>query len=305
MTRRIITATLAVALLVGVQAQYRNATNIKWAVDLDCTSCIRAGFDYCIYGDLEEGTPTGTNWNCSATAVNPSIVWPDKSINNGYVCSNGLADQMTGIIAGCRPAVNNPVDCGSYMIDLTDSSFHNVSVKNLDVNQSCTYRVFSPCGYPAAYFTIRNQTIIGDFDVAWAAQTGIQRDDDLGSGWDHTQATSWTGSMASGDVNGLSNLLSYGPSQPKVNDVDFRFCNSSARNLWLTVTRTKVTPAPKAVELLSEDFLAETPRQLQRADPGLRYFDIELGFTHIQGGFAKTLGAISFALIAVLSVFAF
>jgi hypothetical protein len=40
---------VATLLIAGASAQYQNASNIPWALDLDCTSCVRAGFDYCIY----------------------------------------------------------------------------------------------------------------------------------------------------------------------------------------------------------------------------------------------------------------
>jgi hypothetical protein len=80
----------------------------------------------------------------------------------------------------------------------------------------------------------------------------------------------------------------------KVPDADFLHCNSSSRNLWVTVTRTQ---APK---LESSEFL--TPRQLQALN-----YDVEFGFQVIQGGSsgAMNLIVLSLALIASLSVFIF
>ena len=37
-------------LAVGVTAQYDRNTAITWSENLNCTACIRGGFDYCIYG---------------------------------------------------------------------------------------------------------------------------------------------------------------------------------------------------------------------------------------------------------------
>jgi hypothetical protein len=79
--------------------------------------------------------------------------------------------------------------------------------------------------------------------------------------------------------------------------MNYQGCKEANRNLWIAVTRTKVTPQPAS----SGEFLAENARQLQALN-----YDIELAFTTIQGGsFAKSLAAISFALAAVLAVFAF
>jgi hypothetical protein len=47
MTRMIIA--LVALLATGTNAAYTNAT-MPWTVDMDCTACIRSGFDYCING---------------------------------------------------------------------------------------------------------------------------------------------------------------------------------------------------------------------------------------------------------------
>ena len=83
-----------------------------------------------------------------------------------------------------------------------------------------------------------------------------------------------------------------------VPDDEFKACSSNDRDLWIHVTRVKNS----SVVNTTESFLSATPRQL----PVLNN-NMQLVFASIQGveTNARILGAISFALFAVLSVFAF
>jgi hypothetical protein len=112
MTRKI---TLAVAALLcsGVLAQYQKAP-IGFKSNLDCTSCIRGGHNYCV----TVVNNTIVDKDCEQKDRNPNAF-----INNtsGYVCSKALKDEMNAIVGACRPDLNQNTndDCGSYLIDLT------------------------------------------------------------------------------------------------------------------------------------------------------------------------------------------
>ena len=166
----------------------------------------------------------------------------------------------------------------------------------LPLNSTCTYRVFSQCGYPAVQVSVPNSLIVNDFDIVYAA-ANLNADQDLASDFLFNDTTSWSGNYNTGE-NTATQQLSYGFSQPQVASTVLTKCNDVPRNLWISVTRVNVTAAPLPPAPPASEFLAA--RQLQRQ------YAIELGFTNIQGGSnAKILGAISFALFAVLSVFAF
>jgi len=95
-------------------------------------------------------------------------------------------------------------------------------------------------------------------------------------------------------------FISQGYAAVKIEKTEFDTCKSKNRNLYVIVTRIQNSSAP-AVE--SEHFLADNARQLQ--SPLITFHDLELGFVSIQGGNAKILGALTFAMVALLSVFSF
>lgn len=162
---------------------------------------------------------------------------------------------------------------------------------------ACTYRVVSNCGYPTVALKIDNATFANDFDVIYGTRSNIQRDADLGSDFELSDTNvEWEGNFQTGSASALE-FISQAPSSAKIDDDTFKTCKGATRSLWLTITRTKVsTPTPALFEM--------TPRQLQ-VGPGVLSYDIQVGFTSTQGSNGKILGAISFALVALLSVFAF
>jgi hypothetical protein len=88
---------------------------------------------------------------------------------------------MEAIFNGCRAHLtqNRPAACGEYDIDLTQYTFDTRNIQSLAVNQTCFYRAYSTCGYPEVSIELRNQTIVEDFDIIYATQTGLQRDEDI------------------------------------------------------------------------------------------------------------------------------
>lgn len=202
----IVKISLAVAALLftGANAVIGNygKAPIPYFSTLDCTSCMRGGFNYCLLiGGTANGTLTG--WTCDSKARIPNAFVnntdPD-GVANGWICSYAMADQMNAIINACRPWYNQNTkdDCGSYFVDLTQKNDLQIgrSVQDLPVNSSCTYRVMSTCGYPQAEWRVNDPKIAEDFDIAYASLDGLQRTNEL-DGWEFDLTTDWRGSYAS------------------------------------------------------------------------------------------------------------
>jgi hypothetical protein len=296
----VVCGTVAAVLASAVLADYSPNLEIPYAYDLDCTSCIRGGFDYCINGTVTGTTPLGTNWECNKLSQEPEIVWPKPDgTQSGYICSNAMKDQMAAIISGCRPVKNNiqqGYTCGNYMVDLTSEAFPQRQIKNMTVNQTCTYRAYTTCGYPAAAVSINNEIIMEDFDIVYAS-ADISLDSDLGSDYLLNDTTSWNGNFNTDDST-YNKQISAGFHNDAVDESFLTTCKGTPKNLWISVTRVKETRAK-----VEEQFLTATPRQLQ----GTKTYAIELQFANIQGGQtnAKILATATFALMALLSIFTF
>jgi len=211
-----------------------------------------------------------------------------------------MADQMAAIVAGCRPNINNVQQgytCGGYLVDLTVESFPTRNIKNMTVGQTCTYRAYTTCGFPGVGISIGNEIVMGDFDIIYAAND-YTKENDLGSDFELTDTTAWNGNFNS-DATTFNKQISAGFEHDAVDAAILTTCKGGPKNLWVSVTRVKDTKGVQA-----EQFLAETPRQLQ----GVRTNAVELVFANIQGGKttnAKILATAAFAIMAVLSVFAF
>ena len=197
--------TIAVALLLfsgSVMSQYVPA-NIKFDTSLDCTSCIRGGYNFCYeIGAGPNGTVT--SWDCDNKDREPDNWYINKTssggVAGGWVCSHKFLDQMNAIVSGCRPQFNQNRgdDCGSYFVDLTQHAEFTVgrSIENFPVNSSCTYRALSTCGYPSAAWRVNKPDIAGDFDIAFAAMDDLTPTNEL-DGWEPKQVTDWKGNYAS------------------------------------------------------------------------------------------------------------
>jgi hypothetical protein len=117
---------------------------------------------------------------------------------------------------------------------------------------------------------LTNETIVSDFDIIYATQTGLQRADDIPFELDW--ASDWQGAFQTGRPGSLR-VITAGTASPKVSDSSFQGCNEPNRNLWIAVTRTKIS-SPQTQE---GDFLGKNSRQLQ----GHLFNDIEFAFTSI------------------------
>ena len=158
--------TIAVLALLGfASAGYINNAGIKYNSQLDCTSCIRGGYNFCYgIGPGLNNNGTAVSWTCDEKDRTPNMnISKDGGVAGGYVCSRGMADEMNAIINGCRPYMHQNLGdyCGPYIIDLSENNnfAESRNIKSLPVNSSCTYRAFSTCGFPEMKFRINNDAI--------------------------------------------------------------------------------------------------------------------------------------------------
>jgi len=147
---------------------------------------------------------------------------------------------MNAIIGACRPYVkqNRHDDCGSYFVDLTESSGSSIgrSIENLPLHSSCTYRAFSTCGYPEFSYRVAGPEIAEDFDVAWAFMDGLSITNELDR-WDFDLMTDYQNSSASSRAAEYAYVRQ--PVNRAISDEQWDTCKGITRNLWVTVTRVK------------------------------------------------------------------
>ena len=294
-----IAALLFSAVLGASTGGYTNAP-ITYFRTLDCTSCIRGGYNYClIIGG--KGNGTLSSWECDDRDRIPNAFInntdPD-GVAGGWLCSHAMADQMNSIINGCRPWANQNLndDCGSYFIDLSGKSDYSIgrSVQDLPVNSSCTYRAISTCGYPQASWRVNDPKIAGDFDIAYASMDGLAASNEL-DGWEFEQTTDFRGSYASNATMEYTHISQ--PSKGMVGDSQWGTCKGLVRNLWVTITRVKDSdPQPT---------MAQNSRQLQFYPNGTKFADFDITFTNSRGSNASLLKVVSVAFAAGLAALAF
>lgn len=101
---------------------------------------------------------------------------PSGGKGDGYICSNAM-DKTNALVAGCLPRVAQEQVgniCGNYFVDLSyNQSLDSRYIQSFPVGNSCSYRVFSTCGYPTAYLRVLNPVIAKDYDIAYSYETGL------------------------------------------------------------------------------------------------------------------------------------
>jgi hypothetical protein len=115
----------------------------------------------------------------------------------------------------------------------------DVSIENMTVGETCTYRAHSRCGYPAVDFDIQNDTLLQGFDIAFATNEGMDMTKDIG-GWDAMWMSRWNGSFATNSTSRyLHEDISEGNYSYVVDDNTWEKCNGAPRNMWFVVTRVE------------------------------------------------------------------
>ena len=151
-------------LLIAGASCYYNFARIDYDKTLDCTSCIRGGYEYCdFYSD--DGTGKIAKNSSSECFLFPkqndtSITQPGMWNETGYFCSRWFLSKINAIVNQCAPQqapARNPY-CGDYLVDLSSrSNFSSgIIIDKLNYNETCTYRLYSTCGYPAMKYRIVN-----------------------------------------------------------------------------------------------------------------------------------------------------
>lgn len=292
-------AALMFSSVLAVTGDYGKAP-ISYLKSLDCTSCIRGGYNYClIIGG--KGNGTLQSWECDDRDRIPNAFVnntdPD-GVAGGWLCSHAMADQMNSIVNGCRPWFNQNLkdDCGSYFVDLSERNEHSIgrSVQDLPVNSSCTYRAISTCGYPQASWRVNDPKIAGDFDIAYATMDGLAPSNEL-DGWEFEQTTDFRGSYASNASMEYTHIRQ--PSKAMIADSQWGTCKGIVRNLWVTITRVKDSDPQATME--------RAERQLQFYPNGTKFADFDITFTNFRGSSASFVKIATVAFAATLAALAF
>lgn len=180
---------------------------------------------------------------------------------------------MSAIVGGCKPYENQNIrenDCGSYFIDLSGSNDFSVgrSIIDFPVGTSCTYRATSTCGYPQAFYRVNDPNIAEDFDIAWAFEDYLPKNDEL-SFWEFQHMSDVRNSTTS--YKDAEYFRVHSTPNGTIPQATWENCNGINRNLWVSVTRIKNSTKPG-------EFRAA--RQLQYYPNGTHFADFDLTFSN-------------------------
>lgn len=113
-----------------------------YSAELKCGSCISSGFNFCVQGTdgqvFEEGVrPVATCCQDGACA---------EATDATYTCSSTYSDIDYALTFCPQPKKK----CGEkHEIEYSETGAESVTVTNLTVGETCTYKVKSNCGSPA------------------------------------------------------------------------------------------------------------------------------------------------------------
>lgn len=117
-----------------------------------------------------------------------------------WVCSKAYQDQTNAIITSCQAASKRDPGCGDYLVDLSSSNAAVLfrPIVSMKEGTSCTYRVYSKCGYPTVHWEIVDPRIAFSYDIAYGVKSGIALDQDLDDMSLSNTTTEWNGSLQTG-----------------------------------------------------------------------------------------------------------
>jgi len=138
--------------------------------------------------------------------------------------------------------------CGDYLIDISASNavVRFRPITTLKEGTSCTYRIFSTCGYPTLHWEIVDPRLSSSYDFAYATIANLALEDDIDDVLDFNKTTEWNGSAQTG-----TNLDTVRQSGAQVPQSEWDSCKSTPRNMWVTITRLPVTKAEENVGVIS------------------------------------------------------
>jgi hypothetical protein len=134
-------------------------------------------------------------------------------------------------------------ECGDYIIDLSSSNtkprFRPLT--SIPLGHSCTYRVFSSCGYPTLHWEIIDPRLQYDYDFVYASTHGEDEmpfDQDITDVLNFNLTLNYTGAVSTGY---FTNTVIADDAATPVPDQEWASCTSKKRNLWVTITRIQET----------------------------------------------------------------
>lgn len=194
---------------------------------LPCAGCIRSGFDFC-----------SSNATCMEKA------------SDELLCSNAYEDKYNYLYSYCKN-VGTCEKPGKFLI-LDTNVKEDMDVSGLRVGEGCTYRMYTPCGFPRLNVTIANADP-NDFNImySYAEWNDTQDLDPLFYKKDFFTPEN-AKSISGGDAN-----MKYSVFKKGIDSDAFANCNGTTRNMYVTITRTKATD----ITLLAESRMLQVGQE--------------------------------------------
>ena len=155
----------------GPNATYKNASIAYTDKNMDCSSCIRGGYDFCLFRTFPTSTTHLDFTNCTQWAITPELNSVSSvAEKDRWICSGAFKDQLQALNSLCAAEIdyNRDVEtCGPYLIDLTSpSQVFSQQLVNLKKDQSCSYRLHTKCGFPKVSW-FASDTTVDEYDFAF------------------------------------------------------------------------------------------------------------------------------------------
>jgi hypothetical protein len=104
-------------------AAYKNASIPYTDKNMDCSNCIRGGYDFCLFRTFPDNTTHLDFTNCTQWAITPELNSESTvAEKNRWICSGAFKDQLQALNSLCASEIDYNRDeetCGPYLIDLT------------------------------------------------------------------------------------------------------------------------------------------------------------------------------------------
>jgi hypothetical protein len=269
----------------GVESLAINNANIAWDQSLFCGACTRGGYQFCKYSDAAK-LPT-------CREKEPVVFVQDE-----YICSGYWVDQFNSVNNFCYPAkdTKRPVACSDYDVPAIakNDAVSSATINGLAVGDTCVFRAKTVCGFVQANLTYLFDINKQDYDIAFG-YSSMAADEFIDPAKNDTLFVETDNSDSlSGDSDKASGYLRI---NKPVNQTAFDKCDGGNQNMFIMVTRIKKTDIPPQSQV------PMTGRVLAPEDK-----DIVIKFSSWAGkekSAMRLFAAASFALAAMLSVFAF
>lgn len=130
-------------------------------------------------------------------------------------------------------------------------------MSGLKIGESCSYRVSTTCGYPRVNFSISGAHSNSDFDILY----GLGEWNDTGDLSPTSYKKAYFAQEDTSSDNG-QNVNNKWLGFIKGEDIEaYEYCNGTMRNLYVTVTRTKLTQVDMQNPIVQESRMLQSSQE--------------------------------------------